>query len=98
MCLGIPGQITEVVDEAQQLALVDVAGVKREVNVACVVEDGQPVSSCIGYWVLVHVGFAMSRIDEDEAAKTMAILEELGEVQEELSAMQESKESLGMVH
>ena len=94
MCLGIPGQIIEITDAERQLALVEVSGVKREVNVACVVEPDQPVESCIGYWVLVHVGFAMSRIDEEEAAKTLAILQELGEVQEELDAMQASQEAL----
>lgn len=94
MCLGIPGQIIEITDPSRQLATVDVSGVKREVNVSCVVEPGQPLESCIGDWVLVHVGFAMSRIDEKEAAKTLAILEELGEVQEELSAMQASDAAL----
>jgi len=94
MCLGIPGQIIEITDPSRQLATVDVSGVKREVNVSCVVEPGHPLESCIGDWVLVHVGFAMSRIDETEAAKTLAILEELGEVQEELSAMQASDAAL----
>lgn len=94
MCLGIPGQIIEITDAERHLARVDVSGVKREINVSCVVEPGEPVDSCVGYWVLVHVGFAMSRIDEEEAAKTLAILQELGEVQEELSAMQASDEAL----
>jgi hydrogenase expression/formation protein HypC len=67
--------------------MVDVSGVLREVNVACVIEDGASVEDCIGYWVLVHVGFAMSRIDEDEAAATLQVLNELGEVQQELAAM-----------
>ena len=90
MCLGIPGRIVEVVDADRKIAMVDVSGVRREVNVACVVEDGEPIESCIGYWVLVHVGFAMSRIDEDEAAATLQVLNELGEVQSELAAMQAS--------
>jgi hydrogenase expression/formation protein HypC len=94
MCLGIPGQIIQITDPDNQLALVEVSGVKREVNVACVVEGGQPVETCVGAWVLVHVGFAMSRIDEHEAQKTLAILEELGSVQEELEAMQESDAAL----
>lgn len=94
MCLGIPGQIVEIKDAERQIAIADVSGVRREVNVACVLEPDAPVESCIGYWVLVHVGFAMSRIDEEEAAKTLAILEELGEVEEELAAMQESQEAL----
>ncbi len=94
MCLGIPGQIIEIKDRENLLATVDVSGVKREVNIACIVEPNQPIEACIGYWVLVHVGFAMSRIDEEEAAKTLAILKELGEVQEVLHEMQESNKSL----
>lgn len=89
MCLGIPGQIIEITDAERLLAKVDISGVKREVNIACIVSDEHPVSACIGDWVLVHVGFAMSRIDEDEASRTLQILEELGEVQEELDAMQQ---------
>ncbi|AZR81074.1 HypC/HybG/HupF family hydrogenase formation chaperone [Thiomicrospira sp. S5] len=98
MCLGIPGQVVEITDPERQLAMVDVSGVRREVNVACVIEPDAPVDSCVGYWVLVHVGFAMSRIDEEEAAKTLAILRELGEVEEELDAMKESEQSLRQTH
>ena len=90
MCLGIPGKIVEITNPAQKLALVDVAGVKREVNVTCVVNEEHPLESCIGDWVLVHVGFAMSRIDEQEAAATLEVLNELGEVQAELAAMRGS--------
>jgi len=87
MCLGIPGRIVRITDAERKLAIVDVSGVQREVNFACVVEDGRPVADCVGYWVLVHVGFAMSRIDEEEAAATLRVLNELGEVQQELAAM-----------
>lgn len=87
MCLGIPGQIERVVDAERNIAEVDVSGIKRDVNVSCVVTDGRTIDDCIGDWVLVHVGFAMSRIDEKEAAETLAILEKLGEVEEELEAM-----------
>lgn len=90
MCLGIPGRIVAITDPAHKLALVEVSGVRREINVACVVEDGEPIENCVGYWVLVHVGFAMSRIDEAEAAATLKVLDELGEVQQELTAMAES--------
>jgi len=90
MCLGIPGRIVAITDSERKLALVEVSGVKREINVACVVEDGEPIESCIGYWVLVHVGFAMSRIDEEEAEATLRTLNELGEVQQELAAMSAS--------
>jgi hydrogenase expression/formation protein HypC len=87
MCLGIPGRIERIDDVARKLATVDVGGVKRQVNIACVVSDEHPVSSCVGDWVLIHVGFAMSRLDEAEAAETLRILTELGEAQAELEAM-----------
>ena len=90
MCLGIPGQIVEITDAERLLAKVDVSGVQRQVNIACIISDDHPVDACVGDWVLVHVGFAMSRIDEEEAQKTLDILAELGEVQEELDAMRES--------
>ncbi len=95
MCLGIPGQIVEITDKTRKLGLVDVSGVKREVNLACIVNEEHPVADCVGDWVLVHVGFAMSRIDEAEAAETLKILEQLGEVQDELAAMRASAEALG---
>jgi hydrogenase expression/formation protein HypC len=87
MCLGIPGQIVEVTDAARKLATVDVAGVKRIVNVACVARDPGELAACVGQWVLVHVGFAMSRIDAVEAQKTLDLLRELGEAQAEIAAM-----------
>ena len=92
MCLGIPGQIIEITNADNLLAKVNVSGVKREVNIACIISDDHPIENCVGDWVLVHVGFAMSRIDEEEASRTLAILSELGEVQEELDAMQYSVE------
>ncbi len=90
MCLGIPGQVVEISDADKKLATVDVGGVKRQVNMACVVDEQHPIEDCVGEWVLVHVGFAMSRIDEQQAAETLEILTELGEVQEELAAMRAS--------
>jgi len=90
MCLGIPGQIIEITDETRKLAMVDVSGVHREINMACVVNDDHRLNDCIGDWVLVHVGFAMSRINEEEAALTLKVLEELGEAQEEIAAMRAS--------
>lgn len=87
MCLGIPGRIVTIDDVEKKLATVDVSGVKRQVNVACVVNDEHPIESCVGDWVLIHVGFAMSRIDEAEAAETLKILNELGEAQAEIEAM-----------
>lgn len=87
MCLGIPGQIVKIDDAMRKLATVDVAGVRRQINIACIVDDTHPVEACIGDWVLVHVGFAMSRIDEREVEATMKILADLGEAQAELEAM-----------
>lgn len=90
MCLGIPGQITAITDATRHLAKVNVGGVLREVNIACIAEEGNDPQALIGAWVLVHVGFAMSRIDEDEAQRTLQILDELGELQAEHEAMQTS--------
>ena len=90
MCLGIPGRIVKIDDQERKLATVDVSGVRRQVNIACIVNDEHPVESCVGDWVLVHVGFAMSRINEEEAAQTLKILTELGEAQAEIEAMTRS--------
>lgn len=87
MCLGIPGQIVEVTDAANNLALVNVGGVRRVINIAFVIDEGRPASACIGAWVLVHVGFAMSRLDEQEAARTLALLHELGVAQAEFDEL-----------
>ena len=95
MCLGIPGQVIEITDPSRNLASVDVGGVRREVNMDCVVEDFHPLDKCVGDWVLVHVGFAMSRISEEEASATLKVLDELGEVQEELEAMKHSGQAAG---
>ena len=90
MCLGIPGQIIKITDANRKMALVDVSGVQREVSLDCVVDEYHPVEKCVGHWALVHVGFAMSLINEEEAEATLKVLRELGEVQAELRAMQES--------
>ena len=92
MCLGIPGRILRIDDPARKLATVEVSGVRRQINVACIVGDAHPIESCVGEWVLIHVGFAMARIDEAEAAETLRILTELGEAQAELEAMRRSAE------
>ncbi|BAY74370.1 hydrogenase assembly chaperone HypC/HupF [Nostoc linckia NIES-25] len=85
MCLGIPGQIIEITNVNYKLAIVNVGGVKREVNIACIVDEEHPPEACIGDWVLVHVGFAMNRINEEEAAETLELLEELAAAQVEIS-------------
>ncbi len=76
MCLAIPGQILEIVDESNRLARVDVAGVKRNVNIGLLDEDGS--GAVAGDWVLIHVGFALSKIDEEEAVATRRMLEGMG--------------------
>lgn len=93
MCLGIPGQVVEIVDAAKHLAKVEISGVRRQVSLTCIVSDEHPIESCIGDWVLVHVGFAMSLINEDEAKKTLELLMELGEAQKELEAIQASEQN-----
>jgi hydrogenase expression/formation protein HypC len=92
MCLGIPAQIVRIDDAERMLATVEVGGVRRQVNIICIVDADHPPESCIGDWVLLHVGFAMSRIDEAQAAETLRILMELGEAQAELDAMRPSHE------
>jgi hydrogenase expression/formation protein HypC len=87
MCLGIPGRIVTIDDAGKKLATVDVSGVRRQVNIACIVDEAHPVNACVGDWVLIHVGFAMSRINEQQAAETLQILTELGEAQAEIEAM-----------
>jgi hydrogenase expression/formation protein HypC len=75
MCLGVPGKVVEVGDDIHQLAWVDVCGVKRAINIALVCE-GDP-HELLGQWVLVHVGFAMSLLDEQEAQDTLAALQSM---------------------
>jgi len=87
MCLAIPGEIVQMVEGSNdQLALVDVVGVKRKINIG-LLEDGVTP----GDWVLIHVGFAMSKVDEKEAAEALSMLEMMGETfTEELQAVAES--------
>ena len=101
MCLGIPGRVIAITDAARKLGTVDVAGIRREVNLACIVDDAHPIEACLGDWVLVHVGFAMSRIDAREAEATLALLAELGEIleaQRAMSAASETRSELGADH
>ncbi|MGA0562808.1 HypC/HybG/HupF family hydrogenase formation chaperone [Ancylobacter sp. VNQ12] len=87
MCLGIPGRIVAIVDEDAMLATVDVSGVRRAVDVVCVATPGRPLADLVGAWVVVHVGFAMSLIDEEEAAATLKVLAEIGEAEAEIEAI-----------
>ncbi len=85
MCLAIPGQIVEITDQENSLARVDVVGVRRTVNVG-LLDDVEP-----GDWVLIHVGFALSKIDEEEAMATRRLLEMMGaEYEQELEELKAS--------
>jgi hydrogenase expression/formation protein HypC len=90
MCLAIPGQIIEVVDEQTRLARVDVAGVRRTVNIGLLDgDDGDGVAE--GDWVLIHVGFAISKVDEAEARATRELLEGMGrDYEQELEELKAS--------
>jgi len=94
VCLAIPGQIVEMVDEANRLARVDVAGVQRNVNVGLL--DSEMVAGGVagvqpGDWVLIHVGFALSKVDEEEALATRKLLEQMGaEYEQELEELKGS--------
>ena len=88
MCLGVPGRVIEFVDPSHHIAKVDVSGVRRNVNVGLVLPDGLDV----GDWVLIHVGFALSKIDEDEARRTTEYLKQLGQLYvDELQQFNESQ-------
>ena len=89
MCLAIPGLVVEIVDEVNRLAKVDVAGVQRTVNVGLLDAEGD--SAAPGDWVLIHVGFALSKVDEEEAAATLQLLEGMGaDYEQELIELRES--------
>jgi hydrogenase expression/formation protein HypC len=85
MCLAIPGRVIEFVDEANRLAVVDVVGVQRTVNVG-LLDDVEPDD-----WVLIHVGFALSKVDQDEAQATLKLLQGMGaEYEQELEELKGS--------
>jgi hydrogenase expression/formation protein HypC len=88
MCLGIPGEIVELLDDRPDLAKVDVSGVKRAINIGLLEDEKlEP-----GDWVLIHVGFALSKIDEEEAKAALDFLEGIGQAYaDELAALADSK-------
>jgi hydrogenase expression/formation protein HypC len=89
VCLAIPGQIVETVDEANRLARVDVVGVRRNVNIGLLDADGEGAQP--GDWVLIHVGFALSKIDEQEARATLQLLQQMGaDYEQELEELKAS--------
>ena len=90
MCLAIPGQIVELVDEPNRLAQVDVAGVRRTVSIGLLDADAGG-GAVPGDWVLIHVGFALSKVDEEEAQATLRLLEGMGaEYEQELEELKAS--------
>jgi hydrogenase expression/formation protein HypC len=90
MCLGIPGKIVEIIDPELQLARVDVGGVKRAISIGLLDQEQGTVSA--GDWVLIHVGFALAKINETEAQVTLQLLEEMGEAyQQEMRELRASR-------
>lgn len=88
MCLGIPGEVIEILEDRPDLAKVDVSGVKRAINIGLLADDPPEP----GEWILIHVGFALSKIDEVEAKAALDFLEGIGQAYEdELAALQESR-------
>jgi hydrogenase expression/formation protein HypC len=75
MCLGVPGKIIAIVDAANGIAKVDVSGARRNISIALL----EPGEAEVGSWVLIHVGFAISTLDEQEAQATYRLLQELGQ-------------------
>ena len=75
MCLAIPGRIVEIVDEENSIAKVEVGGVKRNINIGMLDKE----EARVGDYVLIHVGFAMSKVDEQQAEDTLRVLKEIGE-------------------
>ena len=87
MCLGIPGEIVEILSDRPDLAMVDVCGVKRAINIGLL--EGESVQP--GDWILIHVGFALSKIDEAEAKAALDFLESIGQAyDDEIEALRES--------
>ncbi len=90
MCLAIPGQVVEMVDPTKHVAKVEVGGVRRNVNVGLLHDTEDQVD--VGDWVLIHVGFALSKVDEEEAARTLRMLEEMGQdFEDELQGLLDSR-------
>jgi hydrogenase expression/formation protein HypC len=88
MCLGIPGEVVTLDAERPGMATVNVGGARRQVNVMLIEEDGVGP----GDWVLIHVGFALAKIDEEEARLTLSHLEEMGQAyRDELQALSQSR-------
>lgn len=93
MCLGIPGKIIEITDSEAMLANVEVSGIKREINIACVIET--TAEDLVGKWALVHVGFAMCLIDEAQAKETLEALEAMQALDHEVDDFSSVGQAVG---
>ncbi|PWC91444.1 hydrogenase formation protein HypC [Azospirillum sp. TSH100] len=81
MCLGVPARIITIADAGRMLAVAEILGESREVNLSCIAEPGSPLSNEIGQWVLVHMGFALSRVEEADAQVTLDLLRQVDEAE-----------------
>lgn len=77
MCLGVPVRVVALAEDNPQLGIVDWDGARREVNLSCLVDEHTPPAALLGSWVIVHLGFALQRVDEAQAAQIRALLAEL---------------------
>ncbi|PWC36076.1 HypC/HybG/HupF family hydrogenase formation chaperone [Azospirillum sp. TSO35-2] len=84
MCLGVPARIVAILDAERMLATAEILGERREVNLSCIADPGGTLSDEVGRWVLIHVGFAVSRVDETDAQITLDMLRQVGEAEDEL--------------
>ena len=84
MCLGIPGKIISIEDEQKLIVKADFSGVQRNISMNCIVKSPEELPAMIDKWVLVHVGFAMSCRDEEEARKTLEVLNEMEDLQSQM--------------
>jgi hydrogenase expression/formation protein HypC len=90
MCLGIPGKIVEIVDAGRAIAKAEVGRVRRDVSIQLLDDQTAPVK--VGDWVLIHVGFALCKIDEQEAAATLKLLNGMDTAySDELRALEKSE-------
>ncbi|MEE4411674.1 MULTISPECIES: HypC/HybG/HupF family hydrogenase formation chaperone [unclassified Serratia (in: enterobacteria)] len=85
MCIGIPGRVVALDPRQPQHVWAEVCGARREINIALVCQAGQPREALLGCWVLIHVGFALSRLDEREAAEMLVALQAMGEVESDVA-------------
>ncbi|CAO3424767.1 HypC/HybG/HupF family hydrogenase formation chaperone [Azospirillum endophyticum] len=81
MCLGVPARIVAIADAGRMLAVADILGERREVDLSCITEPGDPLSDHVGQWVLVHLGFALSRVEEADAWVTLDLLRQIDEAE-----------------